>query len=56
MNKYLLRFNGREKDAIGIFYDIQLIIEANDEKEATIKAYETHEHLHHLSVTKIEEN
>jgi len=43
---YLAKFNGREKGALGIDYDINVIIETNEtEKEKLIlKLYDKYEH------------
>lgn len=43
--KYRIEFNGRTIGAIGIFYNIVLEVEAENELAARWKAYETHEHI-----------
>ena len=45
MNKYKITFIGRTKNAIGITYQITKIVEADNEVEAALKLYETHEHI-----------
>lgn len=45
MNKYKITFIGRPNGAIGITYQITKIVEADNEVEASLKLYETHEHI-----------
>jgi len=56
MGKYLLKFNGRKVGAIGVFGDFKLIVNADNEKEAILKAYDTHEHLTRLTVSPMKEH
>ena len=56
MKKWNVAFNGRKVGAIGIFYDVEIIIEAVDEQEVIEKLYEQYEHIKRLKITLIEEN
>jgi len=53
MKKFKCSFTGRTKNAIGIFYPITIIVEAENKEKANLKIYDTHEHLHHLTITEI---
>ena len=45
MNKYNIRFKGREVGAIGILSWYEVTVEANNEEDAVLKLYDTHEHI-----------
>jgi len=45
MNNYKITFNGREKNAIGITYEITATVEAEDEQAALLKLYDKYEHI-----------
>jgi hypothetical protein len=53
MKQYQANFTGREVGAIGIFYDINHVIEANNEEEAKLKLYDYYEHINNLTLTEI---
>jgi PII-like signaling protein len=55
-SKWNVSFNGRKVGAIGIFYDVEIIIEAIDENEVIEKLYEQYEHIKRLKITLVEEN
>lgn len=44
--KYRVTFKGRKAGAIGIFYPISIVVEADDPEAAKLKAYDEHEHCH----------
>ena len=54
MKKYQANFTGREVGAIGIFYDIKHVVEANNQEEAKIKLYDYYEHINNLSLTELQ--
>ena len=47
---------GRRAGAIGIFYPDSVVVQAENEKAAHLKAYDTHEHLMHVTVTEMDES
>lgn len=53
MKKYRCRFNGRTKNAIGVFYPIEVMIEAESFQEAHYKLYDDYEHLHGLVIFEV---
>ncbi len=55
MKKYSITFNGREINAIGIFYTILAIIYAETKEEAVEKLYNKYEHITKINFTLIEE-
>lgn len=56
MNRWKLKFTGRECGAIGIYYPCEIIVKAETEADARIKLYDTHDMGgdHRLHVEKIE--
>lgn len=54
MKKYQANFTGREVGAIGIFYDIKHVVEANNQEEAKLKLYDYYEHINNLSLTELQ--
>lgn len=52
MSKFLCKFNGRKKGAIGKFYNFSIIVEAEIFEEANNKLYDTYEHISNLKITK----
>ncbi len=56
MKKYRVEWRqGRKIGAIGIFYPDSVVVYAEDEEAAHLKAYNTHEHLTGINVTEIGE-
>jgi len=47
---------GRHAGAQGIFYPDSVVVQAENEKAAHLKAYDTHEHLMHVNVTEMNES
>ena len=47
---------GRRAGAIGIFYPDSVVVQAENEKAAHLKAYDTHDHLMHVTVTEMDES
>ena len=47
---------GRLIGAQGIFYSDSVVVQAENEKAAHLKAYDTHEHLMHVNVTEIDKS
>ena len=47
---------GRRAGAIGIFYPGSVVVQAENERAAHLKAYDTHEHLMHATVTEMDES
>ena len=47
---------GRLVGAQGIFYPDSVVVQAENEKAAHLKAYDTHEHLMHVNVTELDES
>jgi len=45
---------GRLSGAQGIFYPDSVIVQAENEKAAHLKAYDTHEHLMFVTVTELD--
>jgi hypothetical protein len=45
MKTYKVRFKGREINAIGIFYQIETTVQAENEKDALLKLYEKYDHI-----------
>lgn len=44
--RYRIKFSGRKIGAIGISYDHDLTVEADNPESALLACYETHEHIH----------
>jgi len=53
MKKFIATFTGREKNAIGIFYKITDIVEADDQEQARLKLYDKYEHIHQLTFEEV---
>ncbi len=53
MKRYAATFNGRTVGAIGIRYLHHIEVEAEDEKAARLKLYETHEHISDVRITEV---
>ena len=47
---------GRRTGAIGILYPDSVVVQAENEKAAHLKAYDTHEHLMFVTVTEMDES
>ena len=47
---------GRRAGAQGRHYPDSVIVQAENEKAAHLKAYDTHEHLMNVNVTEMDEN
>ena len=47
---------GTRRRAIGIDYPDSVIVQANSPWDAHMKAYDTHEHLMHVTVTELDES
>ena len=47
---------GRLIGAQGIFYPDSVVVQAENERAAHLKAYDTHEHLMHVNVTEIDKS
>ena len=47
---------GRRAGAIGIFYPGSVVVKAENEKAAHLKAYDTHDHLLFVTVTEMDES
>ena len=47
---------GRRAGAQGIFYPDSVVVQAENEKAAHLKAYDTHEHLMFVTVTEMDES
>jgi len=47
---------GRRVGAQGIFYPDSVVVQAENEKAAHLKAYDTHEHLMFVTVTEMDES
>lgn len=45
MKTYQVTFRGREKGAIGIFYQITATVKGEDEKQALLNLYDKYEHI-----------
>lgn len=50
MPQYRVKFTGRTRGAIGIFYPIALDVEAPDPESALLACYDTHEHIHNPAI------
>ena len=48
--KYLATFTGREKNAIGIMYQITASVEANNPEEANLRLYYKYDHIMQLKL------
>ncbi len=46
---------GRRAGAQGIFYPDSVVVQAENEKAAHLKAYDTHEHLMFVDITEMDE-
>jgi hypothetical protein len=53
MNTYKARFYGRKRNAIGIFYFINAIVQGKDEKDALLNLYDNYEHIQNPTFTII---
>ena len=51
--KYLCSFYGRKLGAIGIFYNIVIVVDAESPNGAKVKAYETHEHIQNFQAIPV---
>ena len=47
---------GRRAGAQGIFYPDSVVVQAENERAAHLKAYDTHEHLMNVNVTELDES
>ena len=47
---------GRRAGAQGRFYPASVVVQAENERAAHLKAYDTHEHLMHVTVTEMDES
>ena len=47
---------GRRVGAIGIFYPGSVVVQAENERAAHLKAYDTHDHLLFVTVTELDES
>jgi hypothetical protein len=50
--RYMIRFSGRKKGAIGIFYSIAQEVEADDVPSAVLKLYDTYDHIQDVRVNQ----
>ena len=55
MNLYLIRFNGRLKEALGGTFNMAEEVRAPTDKEARLKLYDKYEHIYVWSCQRIEE-
>lgn len=55
MKKFKLSFRGRQVGAIGIMQGFSVEIEAEDERAAVLKLYDTHEHIMGLRIRVVPE-
>lgn len=53
--KYKARFVGRKLGAIGIFYPIETVVEAETMQAAKLKLCDSYEHIQGLAFTEIKE-
>lgn len=53
MPHFRIRFTGRTKGAIGIFYPITAYREAADPDAAVLALYDAYEHIHHPEITEV---
>ena len=53
MKRYLASFHGRTKGALGIRYNIETIVEAEDKEKARIRLYDNYEHITGLILTEL---
>ena len=53
MNEYRMKFVGREKGAIGIFYPMDITLVADCPDSAREKLYDRYEHIQHLEMRAI---
>jgi len=57
MNTYSCTFRGRENGSIGsIHLGFCVVVNAENEKEAELKLYDTHEHISLLSIQQVNKN
>ena len=54
MNQYTFVFIGREKTAIGVFHDCRISVIAENQREAELMLYDTHEHIHSLDCVRVQ--
>jgi hypothetical protein len=52
--RYRATFHGRLKGAIGISYRHVVEVEGNTPEEANLALYETHDHVHGLTLTPLD--
>lgn len=52
--KYIASFKGRDLGAIGAFYHISTIVEAQSESDARLALYERYEHIAYLKLAPVE--
>ena len=45
MQRYMYRFWGRVKGALGVCYQITAMVEAESEEKASLKLWDTYEHI-----------
>lgn len=50
MKTYIATFTGRLRGAIGIFYPCRVAVQGENEEAATLRLYDTHEHLKGLKL------
>ena len=50
MKNYTITFVGRLNGAIGIMYETTLTVSAENEESATLKLYETHDHIRVMKI------
>lgn len=51
MQLYRATFTGRHVGAIGIFYAISVDVVADSKEHATLRLYDSYEHIHGLNLT-----
>lgn len=54
--KYIATFTGREKNAIGLFYQITASVEANNPEEANLRLYYKYDHISQLTLANNPDN
>ena len=55
MTKYLATFIGRKVGAIGIRYQISVMVEAANKEAAELRLYDSYEHISNLELKEQEE-
>ena len=51
--EYKATFRGREKDAIGIFYQIDTTVQGNDDEGARLNLYDRFDHVTGLKLERV---